>query len=107
MIAVKRGVLLAGCAVAFASSALLAASPAQAKECPWGTTQTRFEGVCTQAPTMGAGASGGGLVVPPSASPPGAPFIPNPNGVGTVLGIPCTPENLGKCIALQQSQGGG
>lgn len=108
MIAVKRGVLMMGCAVAFAAGSLLSASPALAKECPWGTTK-RFEGVCTQAPTMGQGASnpGGQLVVPPAASPPGAPFIPNPNGVGTVLGIPCTPENYGKCIALQQSQGAG
>lgn len=36
---------------------------------------------------------------------PGAVVDENFNGYGSVNGIPCTPGNVGKCIALQQSQG--
>jgi hypothetical protein len=88
-----------GCAAALAASAVLVAAPASAKNCPSGTSQTRWEGVCTQS------GSNGPAYLPPSASAPGANVVLNPNGFSTVNGIPCTPENYGKCIALQQSQG--
>jgi hypothetical protein len=96
MIDVKRGILVFGCAVAFAATPLIVASPASA--CPYGTVES-FAGVCT------AGGQGGGPVVPPAASPPGAVVNNSFNGYGSVNGIPCTPMNYGKCIALQQSQG--
>jgi hypothetical protein len=101
MVVVKRGIVLIGCAMAFASGSLVVATPAGA--CPYGTSE-RFPGVCTN----GTSARGGGIpqaVVPPPASPPGATVVQNPNGYSSVNGIPCTPENYGKCIALQQSQG--
>jgi hypothetical protein len=102
MVAVRRGILIFGCAVAFASGPLVVAAPAVADGCPWGTTATRFPGVCT------SGASGGSapaVVIPPQASAPGAVVSPSPAGVGSVNGIPCTPEHYGTCLALQQSQG--
>jgi hypothetical protein len=95
----KRGILVLGCATAFASFPVILASPASA--CPYGTTE-RFPGVCIN------GASHGGIpqaVVPPAVSPPGADVVQPPNEFPRVNGIPCTPENYGKCIALQQSQG--
>lgn len=99
MAAVKRGILLVGCAVAFASAPLLLASPGAAQTCPYGTTQTKFEGVCVKS------GSNSPAFLPPSAKQPGAEVVLNPNGFSSVNGIPCTPENYGKCIALQQSQG--
>jgi hypothetical protein len=103
MVNLKRGIVVFGCAVAFAATPVVLASPASAKDCPWGTVPTRFDGVCVQGQAGGFGAPG--VVVPPQASPPGADVVYNPNGVGSVSGIPCTPENMGKCIALQQIQG--
>ncbi|MDX1891747.1 hypothetical protein [Mycolicibacterium sp. 050158] len=103
MINVKRGILVFGCAAAFAAAPLVAASPAAAKDCPYGTVPTKFEGVCVQGQAGGFGAPG--VVVPPQAGAPGADVVYNPNGVGSVNGIPCTPEHYGTCIGLQQSQG--
>ncbi len=103
MINVKRGILVFGCAAAFAAAPLVAASPAAAKDCPYGTVPTKFEGVCVQGQSGGFGAPG--VVVPPQASAPGAVVDETFNGYGSVNGIPCTPGNIGKCIALQQSQG--
>lgn len=99
MVAVKRGILVFGCAVAFAAAPLVVASPAAA-DCPWGTKPTRFEGVCV------SGQGGGSAPtppVPPSSS--GVNIVNNPNGVGSVNGIPCTAEHYGTCQALIQSQG--
>lgn len=103
MINVKRGILIIGCAAAMAAAPLVAASPASAKDCPYGTVPTKFDGVCVQGQAGGFGAPG--VVVPPQASAPGAVVVNNPNGYGTVNGIPCTPEHIGTCIGLQQSQG--
>jgi hypothetical protein len=105
MINVKRGMWVFGCAAAFVAAPLVAASPAVAKDCPYGTVPTRFEGVCSPGQAGGFGAPG--VVVPPQASPVGPIVDNNFNGYGSVNGIPCTPENYGKCIALQKSQGGG
>lgn len=97
---VKRGIVVLGCAVAFVSGSLVLASPASA--CPYGTSE-RFPGVCTSGSSGRMGIPQ--AVIPPQASAPGANVVLNPNGFSTVNGIPCTPENYGKCIALQQSQG--
>ncbi|BBY30251.1 hypothetical protein GCM10023114_41440 [Mycolicibacterium sediminis] len=99
MNAVKRAILLFGCAVIAASAPLVAAAPASAT-CPYGTAQTRFDGVCTKS------GSSGPAYLPPAASRPSADVVLNPNGFSTVNGIPCTPERIGKCYALQESQGG-
>jgi hypothetical protein len=101
MVPVMRGILVFGCAAAFAVAPLVVAAPASA--CPYGTSE-RFPGVCTNGQSSG-GFGQPGVVVPPQASAPGATVVLNPNGYSTVNGIPCTPENYGKCIALQQSQG--
>ena len=103
MINVKRAMMVLGCAAAFAAAPVIVASPAAAKDCPWGTVPTKFEGVCVQGQAGGFGAPG--VVVPPQASSGGAVVDENFNGYGSVNGIPCTPGNVGKCIALQQSQG--
>ena len=103
MVGVKRGILVLGCAAAFAAAPLVAASPAAAKDCPYGTVPTRFEGVCVQG--QSGGLAPGGPTVPIQASAPGPTIVNNPNGVGSVNGIPCTPEHLGTCIGLQQSYG--
>jgi hypothetical protein len=102
MVNVKRGILIFGCAAAFAAAPLVAASPAVAKDCPFGTVPTRFEGVCSPG-TGGFGAPP--VVIPPDAGMPQADVVNNPNGFGSVDGIPCTPEHMGYCIAKQQSPG--
>lgn len=100
MVTVKRAIVAFGCAAVFVAAPLVAASPAVAKECPYGTS-ARFEGVCT------AGGPGmrGGPVIPPQASAPGPVVSNNPAGVGSVNGIPCTPQHYGTCIAMQQANG--
>jgi len=100
MVAVKRGILVFVGAMAFVSGPVVLASPASA--CPYGTSE-RFPGVCTNGPSGRVPIPQ--AVVPPAASIPGANVVLNPNGFSSVNGIPCTPENYGKCIALQQSQG--
>lgn len=103
MVGMKRGILVFGCAAAFAVAPLVAASPAAAKECPYGTVPTRFDGVCVQG--QSGGLAPGGPTVPIEASSPGANIVNNPNGFGTVNGVPCTPEHMGSCIGMIQSQG--
>jgi hypothetical protein len=94
MVLVTRGLMLFGCAAAIAVGPLVVASPAVAQGCPWGTVQTRFDGVCT------AGGPGN-----PAASPSG-PSLNSvqgaPGQVGSVNGIPCTPEHYGTCLAMSQ-----
>jgi hypothetical protein len=102
MVNVKRRIVAFGCAAAFAAAPLVMASPAAAKDCPYGTVP-RFDGVCTQGQAGGFGAPG--VVVPPQAGSAGAVVVNNPNGFGTVNGIPCNQQNMGTCIGLQQSQG--
>jgi hypothetical protein len=101
MVNVKRGVLVLGCAVAFAAAPLVVASPAAAdKVCPWGTVQSHFGGVCT------SGTGGGGAPVPPQTpAAGGAQVFNNPNGYDTVNGIPCTAQHYGTCYALTQNGG--
>jgi len=92
MVVVKRGIVLFGCAVAVAAGSLVVASPAGA--CPYGTTESRFEGVCV--------AGGPGNIAVSPQGPSGNSIVQNPGQVATVNGIPCTPEHYGTCLALSQ-----
>lgn len=101
MVSMKRGVVILGCAVAFAAAPLTLASPADANTCPYGTKPSRFDGVCV------SGAGGGAAPIPPVPPPAGGGvnIVSNPNEVSRVNGIPCTPEHYGVCYGLIQSQG--
>jgi hypothetical protein len=103
MVSVKRGMLVIACAAAFAASPVVAASPAAAKDCPWGTVPTKFDGVCVQGQAGGFGAPG--PVIAPNASPPGASISPSPAGIGSVNGVPCTPQHYGTCYGMLQNGG--
>ena len=103
MVAVRRGILVFGCAVAFAAAPLMVASPAAA-DCPSGTVPTHFAGVCIQGQD-GEQNAPSNATAPLPGSAPGANTVNNPNGVGSVNGIPCTPQHLGTCIGMQQGQG--
>jgi hypothetical protein len=92
MVVVKRGIVLFGCAVAVAAGSLVVASPAGA--CPYGTTESRFEGVCV--------AGGPGNIAVSPQGPSGNNIVQNPGQVATVNGIPCTPQHYGTCLALSQ-----
>ena len=100
MVTVKRGILVFGCAVAFAAAPLVVASPAAA-DCPWGTKPTRFEGVCISG--AGGGAAPVAPVPPPSGG--GADIVNNRNGYGSVNGVPCTPEHYATCYGMIQNGG--
>jgi hypothetical protein len=92
MVVVKQGIVLFGCAVAVAAGSLVVAAPASA--CPYGTTESRFEGVCV--------AGGPGNIAVSPQGPSGNNIVQNPGQLATVNGIPCTPENYGTCLALSQ-----
>ena len=100
MVAVKRGMLVLGCAVAFAAAPLVVASPVAADStCPWGTKPTHFDGVCISG--GGGGAAAPIPPVPPSGG--GANIVNNGNGYGSVNGVPCTAEHYGLCQAMIQN----
>lgn len=81
---------------------IITAAPASA--CPYGTVPTHFDGVCVSG-QGGGSAPVGQLGGAPVASGGGAVFGGGPNELPTVNGIPCTPEKIGTCIGLAQSQG--
>lgn len=81
------------------TAAGLLATPAPASACPYGTVPSDFPGVCV------SGTSGGQAVAPNPPPQTGAVFGGGPNQLPTVNGIPCTPEHLGTCIGLAESQG--
>lgn len=85
------------CAVLLGAGACATAAPAAA--CPLGTVQSDFSGVCV------SGQSGGGQAFTPAPPHVGAVYGGGPNELPSVDGIPCTPEHLGTCIGLAQSQG--
>ncbi len=93
----KHTIVVGVFAVSAVLGQLAVAAPAEAKRCPSGTVQTKFEGVCV------AGSSGGGgapAVQPPSG---GGPNIQNlPGQVPSVNGIPCTIEHYATCYAMTQ-----
>ena len=102
----RRQVLAFGFSAALGAASVaasLAFAPAAAADCPYGTVPTSFSGVCVQGQAGGFGAPG--MIVPPQASAPGAVVSGSPGGLGSVDGIPCTPQRIGTCIGLQQSQG--
>ncbi|KAA0081815.1 hypothetical protein CIW52_19045 [Mycolicibacterium sp. P9-64] len=92
MVVMKRGIVLFVCAAAFGAVApVVLAAPASA--CPYGTTASRFEGVCV------AGGPGN-IAVSPSGGGSSGQIVNNPGQVASVNGIPCTPEHYGTCLAL-------
>ena len=92
-------ILVGATACAALVGAGLCATAIPASACPYGTVPSDFSGVCV------SGTSGGPPVVPNTAPGTGAVFGGGPNQLPTVNGIPCTPEHLGTCIGLAQSQG--
>lgn len=92
----KHAVLVGACAVAMVIGQLAVAAPAEAKRCPSGTVQSKFEGVCVK------GAAGGVAppVLPPSSG--GARISNLPGQLPTVNGIPCTIEHYSTCYAMSQ-----
>ncbi len=99
MVTLKHAFAMFGCAAAFAALPLLGASPASATTCPNGTVPSSFAGVCSE------GSGGGNVAAPPQVAQPPSNVMLNPNGLASVDGVPCTPQKIGKCIALQESQG--
>ena len=92
-----KALLAAGaCAALTGAGLLLTAAPAGA--CPYGTVPSRFEGVCVSGP------AGGLPQAPIVTTGTGAVIGGGPNQLPTVNGIPCTPEKIGTCIGLIQSQ---
>lgn len=98
MVKARHAVLIGGFAVATVLGQLSVAAPAEAKRCPSGTVQSKFEGVCV------SGAAGG--VAPPVATPngggSGAQIVNQPGQLPTVNGIPCSIEHYGTCLAMTQ-----
>ena len=95
---VKHAVVIGAFAVAAIAGQLAVAAPAEAKRCPSGTVQTKFDGVGV------SGSSGGGAVAPPVMAPSaGGPKVQNlPGQLPSVNGVPCTIEHYGTCIAMTQ-----
>jgi hypothetical protein len=99
-VAIKRGIVLLGCAAAVAFGSVGVAAPAAAKDCPWGTSPTRFPGVC--APGGPGGTAGGGAVLPPTTSD-NSGVTYQPGQLPQANGVPCTPDRVGLCYAAQQN----
>lgn len=101
LIGVKPVLSAAACAVLVSAGLCATAAPAQA--CPYGTVQTHYNGVCVSG-QGGGGQMPSGQLTPVNAGGPqltgGIDELPRVNGV------PCTPQNVGTCIGLMQSQGG-
>jgi hypothetical protein len=101
----KRAVLVGASAVALVAGplsvvSLTAAAPAYA--CPWGTVPSHFDGVCVSGQSQGSGPQ---AVAPQTTnSGSGAQITQSVGGLQTVNGIPCTPQHIGTCIGLIQSQ---
>ena len=95
MLKLKHKFAILGCAAACAALPLAAASPAAASDCPNGTVPSSFEGVCS---------AGDSVAAPQQVPQPPSNVFLNPNGLSSVDGVPCTPQKIGKCIALQESQ---
>lgn len=92
---------------------LVAASPAAARNCPYGTVAT-YNGICTNGMPVGGTASASPPAAPSAPGAAGLPgtvsgnvvspaTLPSNNGLTSVDGIPCTQKTMGTCIALQQS----
>ena len=84
----------------------LCATAAPALACPAGTVPSDFPGVCE------AGAPGGPMTAdgPMPAGGPmpvggGAMLGGGPEQLPSVDGVPCTPQKIGTCLGLMESQG--
>jgi len=93
---VKHGILVLGSAMALLSAPLVFASSASANTCPYGTSPTKWPGVCAKS------GSNAPAFLPPGSTP-GGNVVSRPGELPSVNGIPCTPEHYGTCLALQQS----
>ena len=92
---------LGACATVVGAGLLATAAPAAA--CPNGTVPSHFDGVCISG--AAGGQAGGQAVVPTAPSGTGAVMEGGVNQLPRVNGIPCTPEHLGTCIGMMESQG--
>lgn len=83
----------------------LCATAAPALACPAGTVPSDFPGVCE------AGAPGGPMTADGPADGPmpvsggGAVLGGGPEELPSVDGVPCTPQKIGTCLGLMESQG--
>lgn len=93
---VKRRLLIGACAVVLTSGSLVLAAPASA-DCPTGTVQTRFPGVCV------AGQSGG--QIPQAIGPGNVTTNIQPNQIPTMNGIPCNLTHSVTCWGMAQNGG--
>ncbi len=93
----KLVICTGACALLIGAAAGVTAAPAAA--CPAGTVPSDFAGVCV------SGTSSSGQVVPVAPPHFGAVYGGGPNELPSVDGIPCTPQHLGTCIGLAESQG--
>jgi hypothetical protein len=87
---------------ALAASALCANAPA-AMACPSGTVATDFSGVCVSGGQPDGQPVNGELPAPISSFG-GAEISGGPDSLPSVDGVPCTPQQIGNCIGLAQSQ---
>jgi hypothetical protein len=96
---VKRRFLVGTSVVSLAlgSVAIAVASPASA-DCPSGTVQTRFPGVCV------AGQSGG-QQIPQAIGPSDVTTNFQPNQIPTMNGIPCNLNHSVTCWGMAQNGG--
>ena len=93
-----RNLLSTGACLVLVGAGLgVTAAPASA--CPYGTVPSSFEGVCVSGP------AGAQMAPPIVSSSTGAVIGGGGNQLPTVNGIPCTPQKIGTCIGLIQSQG--
>lgn len=96
-------VIAGGALAAFAAAALGITAPT-AQACPSGTVPTDFSGVCVSG-GQPDGQPVNGQLPAPIGSEGGAVISGGVNGLPSVDGIPCTPQQIGTCIGLAQSQG--
>ncbi|MDV3127092.1 hypothetical protein M1247_19365 [Mycobacterium sp. 21AC1] len=94
----RHAVLIGGFAVVAVLGQLSVAAPAEAKRCPSGTVQSKFEGVCVKGAASGVAPP----VLTPNAGGNGAQIVNQPGQLPTVNGIPCTIEHYGTCLAMSQ-----
>ena len=102
MVNLKRRTLIGACAFVIGVGPLVFASPAAA-DCPYGTVQSRFAGVCTAGSAPGAPS---GPTVPIAAGSPATSSGPPGSGFNYVDGIPCNSAHASECLGLSMSQPG-
>ena len=91
------------CAMLVGGSLCATAAPAWAT-CPSGTVPTHFDGVCVSGQSGEMAPVNGQLTSPAMSSGTGAVAGGGPNSLPSVDGIPCTPQKMGTCIGLTESQ---